>query len=84
MEEFRNLDRDIENNSKRWRKFVEAEVSKALLLNCAKQSFSPDPGEGEVPTGVEEEGCSSEAVHDEVCPYYPYTMFHLYLKGSPA
>ena len=26
MEEFRNLDRDIENNSKRWRKFVEAEV----------------------------------------------------------
>ena len=25
MEEFRNLDRDIENNAKRWRKFVEAE-----------------------------------------------------------
>ena len=24
MEEFRGLDRDIENNSKRWRKFVEA------------------------------------------------------------
>ena len=26
MDEFRNLDRDIENNSKRWRKFVEAEA----------------------------------------------------------
>ena len=26
MEDFRNLDRDIENNAKRWRKFVEAEA----------------------------------------------------------
>ena len=26
MDEFKNLDRDIENNSKRWKKFVEAEV----------------------------------------------------------
>ena len=26
MDEFRNLDRDIENNQKRWRKFVEAEA----------------------------------------------------------
>ena len=25
MDEFRNLDRDIENNSKRWRKFIEGE-----------------------------------------------------------
>ena len=66
MEEFRNLDRDIENNSKRWRKFVEAEVIKALLSNCVKPKCFPDPGEGEVPTGVEEERCSSEALHDEV------------------
>ena len=26
MDEFRNLDRDIENNSKRWRKFIEGEA----------------------------------------------------------
>ena len=26
MEEFRNLDRDIENNAKRWKKFVESEA----------------------------------------------------------
>lgn len=26
MDEFRNLDRDIETNAKRWKKFVEAEA----------------------------------------------------------
>ena len=26
MDEYRNLDRDIENNQKRWRKFVEADA----------------------------------------------------------
>ena len=26
MDEFRNLDRDIENNAKRWKKFIEAEA----------------------------------------------------------
>ena len=26
MEDFRNLDRDIESNSKRWRKFIEGEA----------------------------------------------------------
>ena len=31
-----------------------------------QQNASPDSREGEVPTGVEEEGCVTEALHDEV------------------
>ena len=77
MEEFRNLDRDIENNSKRWRKFVEAEVFKAFLFNCDK--FFPDSGEGEVPTGMEEEGCSTEALHDEVSCCLKYNIFGIFI-----
>ena len=49
MEEFRNLDRDIENNSKRWRKFVEAEVFKVLLFNCDEQSFPKVPEKEKFP-----------------------------------
>ena len=54
MEEFRNLDRDIENNSKRWRKFVEAEAPEkekfpqewkkkdALQRLCMMRCLRPD------------------------------------------
>ena len=49
MEEFRNLDRDIENNSKRWRKFVEAEVFKVLLFNCDEQSLPQVPEKEKFP-----------------------------------
>ena len=54
MEEFRNLDRDIENNSKRWRKFVEAEAPEkekfpqewkkkdALQRLCMMRALRPD------------------------------------------
>ena len=31
-----------------------------------RQNASPDSREGEVSTGVEEEGCVAEALHDEV------------------
>ena len=54
MEEFRNLDRDIENNAKRWRKFVEAEAPEkekfpqewkkkdALQRLCMMRCLRPD------------------------------------------
>ncbi len=54
MEEFRNLDRDIENNAKRWRKFVEAESPEkekfpqewkkkdALQRLCMMRALRPD------------------------------------------
>merc|ERR1711952_62745 len=54
MEEFRNLDRDIENNSKRWKKFVEAEAPEkeklpqewkkkdALQKLCMMRALRPD------------------------------------------
>ena len=54
MDEFRNLDRDIENNSKRWRKFVEAEAPEkekfpqewkkkdALQRLCMMRALRPD------------------------------------------
>jgi dynein heavy chain len=54
MEEFRNLDRDIENNAKRWRKFVEAEAPEkekfpqewkkkdALQRLCMMRALRPD------------------------------------------
>lgn len=54
MEEFRNLDRDIENNCKRWRKFVEAEAPEkekfpqewkkkdALQRLCMMRGLRPD------------------------------------------
>merc|ERR1711884_729489 len=54
MEEFRNLDRDIENNAKRWRKFVEAEAPEkekfpqewkkkdALQWLCMMRCLRPD------------------------------------------
>ncbi len=54
MDEFRNLDRDIENNSKRWRKFVEAEAPEkekfpqewkkkdALQRLCMMRAMRPD------------------------------------------
>ena len=54
MEEFRNLDRDIENNSKRWRKFVETEAPEkekfpqewkkkdALQRLCMMRALRPD------------------------------------------
>ena len=54
MEEFRNLDRDIENNAKRWRKFVEAEAPEkekfpqewkkkdALQRLCMMRGLRPD------------------------------------------
>ncbi len=32
MDEFRNLDRDIETNAKRWKKFVEAECPEKVGL----------------------------------------------------
>lgn len=32
MDEFRNLDRDIETNAKRWKKFVEAECPEKVQL----------------------------------------------------
>ena len=54
MDEFRNLDRDIENNSKRWRKFVESEAPEkekfpqewkkkdALQRLCMMRALRPD------------------------------------------
>eukprot|EP00095_Tigriopus_kingsejongensis_P007513 maker-scaffold103_size370364-snap-gene-1.20 protein:Tk07513 transcript:maker-scaffold103_size370364-snap-gene-1.20-mRNA-1 annotation:"dynein beta ciliary-like" len=54
MEDFRNLDRDIENNAKRWRKFVEAEAPEkekfpqewkkkdALQRLCMMRCLRPD------------------------------------------
>ena len=54
MDEFRNLDRDIENNSKRWRKFAEAEAPEkekfpqewkkkdALQRLCMMRALRPD------------------------------------------
>ena len=54
MEDFRNLDRDIENNSKRWKKFVEAEAPEkekfpqewkkkdALQRLCMMRCLRPD------------------------------------------
>ena len=54
MEEFRNLDRDIENNQKRWMKFVEGEAPEkekfpqdwkkkdALQRLCMMRSLRPD------------------------------------------
>ena len=54
MEEFRNLDRDIENNSKRWQKFVESEAPEkekfvgdwkkkdALQRLCMMRALRPD------------------------------------------
>ena len=54
MDEFRNLDRDIENNSKRWRKFIEGEAPEkdkfpqewkkkdALQRLCMMRALRPD------------------------------------------
>ena len=54
MDEFRNLDRDIENNAKRWKKFVEAEAPEkeklpqewkkkdALQKLCMMRALRPD------------------------------------------
>ena len=54
MEEFRNLDRDIENNAKRWKKFVESEAPEkekfpqewkkkdALQRLCMMRCLRPD------------------------------------------
>jgi dynein heavy chain len=54
MDEFRNLDRDIENNAKRWRKFVESEAPEkekfpqewkkkdALQRLCMMRTLRPD------------------------------------------
>ena len=36
MDEFRNLDRDIETNAKRWKKFVEAECPEKVLLSFSE------------------------------------------------
>ena len=54
MEAFRNLDRDIENNAKRWKKFVEADAPEkekfvgdwkkkdALQRLCMMRALRPD------------------------------------------
>ena len=36
MDEFRNLDRDIESNAKRWKKFVEAECPEKVNYTLEK------------------------------------------------
>lgn len=66
MEDFRNLDRDIENNAKRWRKFVEAEAPEkekfpqewkkkdALQRLCMMRCLRPDRMTYAVQTFVEE------------------------------
>ena len=44
--------------------------------------LSLGPGEGEVPTGVEEEGCSAEALHDEVSRFLKCNMASISLGAS--
>ena len=78
MEEFRHLDRDIENNSKRWRKFVEAEVFRALLFNCHKQSYPQAPEKEKFP----QEWKKKDALQ-KLCmmryPIYSTVICHLYV-----
>ena len=81
MEEFRNLDRDIENNSKRWKKFVEAEVFNALLFSCVEHSFFQTPEKEKFP----QEWKKKDALQ-KLCmlryPIYSNAISHPYLKGS--
>ena len=39
MDEYRNLDRDIENNQKRWRKFVEADAPEKEKFPQVRSSY---------------------------------------------
>jgi dynein heavy chain len=80
MEEFRNLDRDIENNSKRWRKFVEAEAPEkekfpqewkkkdALQRLCMMRALRPDRMTYAV-QGFVEENLGSRFISNKSVPF---------------
>ena len=80
MEEFRNLDRDIENNAKRWRKFVEAESPEkekfpqewkkkdALQRLCMMRALRPDRMTYAV-QGFVEENLGSRYISNKSVPF---------------
>ena len=76
MEEFRNLDRDIENNSKRWRKFVEAEVFKAFLFKTVT-NFPQTPEKEKFP----QEWKKKDALQKLCMMRYPVVSNTIYLAS---
>ena len=65
MEEFRNLDRDIENNAKRYQKLIMKCLHVNLTNKVEEVCRDRRTRKGEVRRRLEEEGRSATVVHDE-------------------
>ena len=65
MEEFRNLDRDIENNAKRYQKLIMKCLHVNLTNKVEEVCRDRCTRKGEVRRRLEEEGRSATVVHDE-------------------
>ena len=65
MEEFRNLDRDIENNAKRYQKLIMKCLHVNLTNKVEEVCRDRRTRKGEVRRRLEEEGRSATIVHDE-------------------
>ena len=65
MEEFRNLDRDIENNAKRYQKLIMKCLHENLTNKVEEVCRDRCTRKGEVRRRLEKEGRSATVVHDE-------------------